>query len=116
MAVPELLQELITAHGPSGYEGAPAAAWRRAAEAFAEVENDLLGSSTARVGGTGDGLTVAVVGHIDEIGLIVTHVDDKGFLWFAGVGGWDPQILVGQRGTLAPPRRGAPPRVRGTAN
>jgi endoglucanase len=37
------------------------------------------------------------VGHIDEIGLIVTHIDDEGFLRFLGVGGWDPQILVGQR-------------------
>jgi endoglucanase len=40
---------------------------------------------------------LAVVGHIDEIGLVVTHVDEKGFLYFAAVGGWDPQILVGQR-------------------
>ena len=38
-----------------------------------------------------------VMGHIDEIGLIVTHIDDDGYLWFAEVGGWDPQILVGQR-------------------
>jgi putative aminopeptidase FrvX len=37
------------------------------------------------------------MGHIDEIGLIVTHIDDDGFLWFRGVGGWDAQILVGQR-------------------
>ena len=44
---------------------------------------------------------VAIVGHIDEIGLIVTHIDDEGFLWFTGVGGWDPQILVGQRVVLA---------------
>ena len=38
-----------------------------------------------------------MVGHIDEIGLVVTHVDEKGFLYFAPIGGWDPQILVGQR-------------------
>ena len=37
------------------------------------------------------------MGHIDEIGLIVTHVDDDGFLWFRAVGGWDAQVLVGQR-------------------
>jgi endoglucanase len=49
------------------------------------------------VQGTGDGPAVAVVGHIDEIGLIVTHIDDKGYLSFIGVGGWDPVILVGQR-------------------
>jgi endoglucanase len=64
------------------------------------------------VAGTASGLTVAVVGHVDEIGLIVTHIDDKGFLWFTGVGGWDPQILVGQRVTLAT-RDGAVPGVIG---
>jgi len=36
-------------------------------------------------------------GHIDEIGLMVTHVDEQGLLHFTGVGGWDPQVLVGQR-------------------
>ncbi len=40
---------------------------------------------------------LAVVGHIDEIGLVITHVDEKGFLYFNPIGGWDPQILVGQR-------------------
>jgi endoglucanase len=44
---------------------------------------------------------LVVMGHIDEIGLVVTHIDDDGFLWFRGVGGWDPQILVGQRVVLA---------------
>ncbi len=40
------------------------------------------------------------MGHIDEIGLIVTHIDDEGYLWFRAVGGWDAQILVGQRVVL----------------
>ena len=40
------------------------------------------------------------MGHIDEIGLIVTHIDDQGYLWFGSVGGWDAQILVGQRVVL----------------
>ena len=51
--------------------------------------------------GPADGPLLAVVGHIDEIGLIVHHIDDEGFLWFSGVGGWDPVILVGQRVELA---------------
>ena len=38
-----------------------------------------------------------MVGHIDEIGLVITHVDEKGFLYFAPIGGWDAQILIGQR-------------------
>ena len=46
---------------------------------------------------TGAKPLLAVVGHIDEIGLVITHVDEKGFLYFAPIGGWDPQILLGQR-------------------
>lgn len=38
-----------------------------------------------------------LAGHIDEIGLMVHHIDDQGFLYVREVGGWDPQVLVGQR-------------------
>ena len=101
MPVPETLRKLLTAPGPSGYEQAPAAVFRDAAAAFAEVEFDAVGSTIARVPGTGGGPSLAIVGHIDEIGLIVHHIDDDGFLWFTGVGGWDPVILVGQRVEIA---------------
>src|SRR5690349_12187134 len=101
MALPETLRKLLTAAGPSGYEQAPAAVFRDAASAFAEVSHDAVGSTVAKVPGTGDGRSVAIVGHIDEIGLIVHHIDDDGFLWFTGVGGWDPVILVGQRVEIA---------------
>jgi endoglucanase len=97
MPLPETLHKLVTAAGPSGYEQAPAAVFREAASAFAEVSYDSVGSTVARVAGTGGGKSVAVIGHIDEIGLIVHHIDDDGYLWFTGVGGWDPIILVGQR-------------------
>ena len=79
MAVPETLRKLLTAPGPSGYEQAPAAVFREAAAAFAEITYDTIGSTVARVKGTADGPFVAVVGHIDEIGLIVHHIDDDGF-------------------------------------
>jgi putative aminopeptidase FrvX len=101
MPLPDVLRRLLTAPGPSGYEQAAAAVFRDAASAFAEVTYDSVGSTVARVPGTGDGPSVAVVGHIDEIGLIVHHIDDDGFLWFTGVGGWDPVILVGQRVEIA---------------
>jgi putative aminopeptidase FrvX len=101
MGMPKTLHKLLTAAGPSGYEQAPAAVFREAAAAFAEVTNDTVGSTVARVPGTGEGRSVAIVGHIDEIGLIVHHIDDDGFLWFTGVGGWDPIILVGQRVEIA---------------
>lgn len=98
---PELLEALLRVPAPSGYEGPAAAVWRDAA-GFAEVSVDALGSTVARVPGSGaDAPTFAVVGHIDEIGLVVTHIDDDGFLWFGPIGGWDPQILVGQRVVVA---------------
>jgi putative aminopeptidase FrvX len=101
MPVPEVLRKLLTAPGPSGYEQAAAAVFRDAASAFADVTHDTVGSTVARVKGTADGPLLAVIGHIDEIGLIVHHIDDDGFLWFSGVGGWDPIILVGQRVNIA---------------
>jgi putative aminopeptidase FrvX len=91
---PRLLDKLLRTPGPSGYEAQAAAAWREAA-AFATVSADGIGSSVARIGDAAP--LLAVVGHIDEIGLVIRHIDEKGFLWFAAIGGWDPQILVGQR-------------------
>jgi endoglucanase len=93
---PELLDKLLRTPSPSGYEAPAAAVWREAAS-FGELESDRIGSSIVRVAGEGDGPVFAVVGHIDEIGLAITHVDEKGFAWFTPIGGWDPQILVGQR-------------------
>jgi endoglucanase len=98
MATPELLHGLITAAGPSGHESAPAKVWREACAAFSDdVRGDVVGSSMARVPGTAGGPTLAIIGHIDEIGVHVTHVDDDGYLRFGEVGGWDPIVLVGQR-------------------
>jgi endoglucanase len=92
--IPALLDKLLRIGAPSGHEAPAAAVWREEAS-FAAVSADGLGSSIARLG---EGAPLlAVVGHIDEIGLVVTHIDEKGFLWFAPIGGWDPQVLVGQR-------------------
>jgi putative aminopeptidase FrvX len=114
MPLDDTLRSLLVAHGPSGYETAPAEAWRTAARAFSDdVSTDVMGSVLARVPGKQpDGLTVAVIGHIDEIGLIVTHIDDKGYLYFIGVGGWDGQVLVGQRVAIST-REGVVPGVIG---
>jgi len=98
---PAALVQLLAARGPSGYEAAPAQVWRDAAAGFAEVSTDAIGTPLALVAPRkttkGKPRRLLVMGHIDEIGLIVTHIDDDGYLWFGEVGGWDPQILVGQR-------------------
>jgi endoglucanase len=98
LSTPALLQRLLTAPGPPGHEEAPAAIWREAAEEFAdEVTLDAMGTSVARVGGRSEQPLLTVVGHVDEIALIVSHISEKGFLHVVGSGGWDPQVLVGQR-------------------
>jgi putative aminopeptidase FrvX len=96
--IPPLLEALLTAAGPSGQETEAARVWRDGCSGFAsDVAADHLGSSRAVVPGTADGPSLAIVGHIDEIGVHVTHIDDDGFLRFGQVGGWDPMVLVGQR-------------------
>jgi endoglucanase len=98
MAIPEFLEALLTVTGPSGYETPAADIWRDSARTFAsEVTSDTVGSSVARVAADGDAPLVGLVGHIDEIGLVVKHISDEGVLRFGPLGGWDPQMLVGQR-------------------
>lgn len=98
MPASEFLIELLRATGPSGHEVAAAQVWRQACSQFAaEVSTDVVGSSVARVPGTAGGPRLAVIGHIDEIGLHVSHIDSDGYLRFGQVGGWDPMVLIGQR-------------------
>ena len=98
MPVPELLERLLNSPGPSGHESGAAQVWRAWCAEFAEeVGGDSVGSSFARVAGTASGPRLAIVGHIDEIGLHITHIESDGQLRFGQVGGWDPTVLVGQR-------------------
>jgi putative aminopeptidase FrvX len=94
------LKRLLDTPGPSSFEAAPARAWRQEADGFADsVEADVAGNSFAILD-TGAGPRLMLAGHIDEIGVMVTHVDDEGYLSFDGIGGWDPQVFVGQRVVL----------------
>lgn len=94
------LKRLLVTPGPSGDEVAVGRIWRREAETFADrVYADVRGSSYAVL--EGGAPRVLLAGHIDEIGVMVSSIDDDGFLWFSPIGGWDPQVLVGQRVRLA---------------
>jgi putative aminopeptidase FrvX len=91
------LKRLLDTPGPSGFEAAAARVWREEAARFADrVDADVSGNSIAVLneGGTP---RIMLAGHIDEIGVMLTHIDDEGFLYFEGIGGWDSQVLVGQR-------------------
>ena len=94
------LKNLLSTPGPSGDEAAAGRVWREEAATFADrTWADVRGSSFAVL--EGGAPRVLLAGHIDEIGVMVSHIDDDGFLWFATVGGWDAQVLVGQRIRLA---------------
>ncbi len=97
----DFLKKLLATPGPSGFEQAPARVWREEAGGFADlVDWDVLGNSYAWLGEP-SGPSVVIEGHIDEIGFLITYVDDEGFIWFDKIGGWDDQVVVGQRVVIA---------------
>ncbi|MDX1566346.1 MAG: hypothetical protein R3223_01015, partial [Longimicrobiales bacterium] len=96
----EFLERLLDAPGPSGFEARAARVWRTEAEGIADaVDTDVTGNTMAVLNPDGRP-RVMLAGHIDEIGLQVTHIDENGFLFIDEIGGWDPQVLVGQRVTI----------------
>lgn len=91
------LTSLLDAPGPSAYETLPARAWRTEAETIADrVHVDVTGNCFATLNPAATP-RVLLAGHIDEIGVMVTHIDENGFLGFDPIGGWDHQVFVGQR-------------------
>ena len=93
----DFLTQLLDSPGPSGFETLPARLWREEAQRFAaEVRTDVAGNSIAVVSPDGSP-TIMLAGHIDEIGIIVQYIDDDGYVFISPIGGWDPQVLVGQR-------------------
>jgi endoglucanase len=97
----DFLKRLLDSPGPSGFETAPARIWRAETERFAdEVTADVSGNTIAAVNPHGEP-RIMFAGHIDEIGLMIVHVDDDGYLYFSPIGGWDAQVLVGQRVVIA---------------
>ena len=92
------LAELVEAPSPSGFEQPAAEVFRSyVSEWTDEVETDVLGNVHAILRGTGDGPSVMLAGHMDEIGFMVTHITDEGFLAFGPIGGVDAHLLPGTR-------------------
>lgn len=95
----ELIQKLVETVGPSGYEDAVRDLIRsEIAGLVDEVKVDALGNLIARKGSkTSGGLRVMLSAHMDEIGVIVTHVDENGFVRFTTIGGVRPHTCIGGR-------------------
>ncbi len=93
------LKELVEAPSPSGFEQPAQRIIRRRLEPVAdELRTDVMGNVIARIIGPGEDLPkVMLAGHCDEIGFMVKHIDDNGFLFFAPIGGVDAHLVPGQR-------------------
>lgn len=93
----QFLADLLHAPSPSGYERPVQDVVRKFAAQFsAAVRTDSHGNVIVAVNPEGSP-RIMLAGHCDQIGLIVKNIDDRGFLWVHAIGGWDPQVLIGQR-------------------
>lgn len=95
----EFLRTLCLAPGPTGFEAPVQEVLRRRLAGVAEPHGDPLGNLWAEAGAP-DGPHVVVVGHADQIGLLVTYVDEQGFVYFARIGGVDRGLLPGRDFTI----------------
>ncbi|MDR2586685.1 MAG: M42 family metallopeptidase [Coriobacteriales bacterium] len=94
----DFLKALTEAPSPSGYEVPAADLFRaRLAGVADSVETNVLGSVHATLKGKGNGPSVMIAGHLDEVGLMVKYIDDEGFISFDAIGGVDAAILPGMR-------------------
>ncbi|MFO7537634.1 MAG: M42 family metallopeptidase [Chloroflexota bacterium] len=97
----ELIKRLVEADGPSGFEDDVRQLIHPEVEAFAdEVTVDALGNLIVTKKGSADSdqrLKVMIAAHMDEIGLMVTHITEKGFLRFTNIGGVRRHTLLGSR-------------------
>ncbi len=93
----EFLIKLLNEPSPSGHEETVQKIWKEETSKFCKsIEKDTHGNLIASLN-PGFDKSIMIVGHSDEIGLIVTYINDNGFLYFQPVGGIDPSILSSQR-------------------
>lgn len=91
------LRELLNVPGPSGYEQRVQDVWRKYVGGFcSDIRTDVHNNVVATLKGSED-FSVMVVGHADEIGMVVINIDDSGYIYFNRIGGVDPSILPSQR-------------------
>jgi endoglucanase len=93
-----VLKELFEAFGPAGFEREAAQKVKRYMEQYAdEILTDKLGSVIFVKKGSSERPRVLLAGHIDEVGFVVSGIDDLGYVAFNPLGGWFDQVLLSQR-------------------
>ena len=103
----DLIKKLVEVFGPSGFEDQVRELIRAEIAPYAdEIRVDAMGNLIALKRGDGTGKRVMVSGHMDEIGVMVTHITEQGFLRFTNIGGVFPPHLAGGRVQFADGRQG----------
>lgn len=96
-----MLKDLTDAKGIPGNERDVKKVMQTYIESYAdEVSSDRLGSLIAKKEGNANGPKIMLAGHLDEVGFMVTKIDDKGYIRFQTVGGWWSQVMLAQRVTI----------------
>jgi len=96
-----MLKDLTDAKGIPGNEREVREVMKKYIAPYAdEITSDGLGSLIAKKVGKEGGPKIMVAGHLDEVGFMITQIDDKGFLRFQTVGGWWGQVMLAQRVTI----------------
>lgn len=96
----QLLEELVNASGVSGFEGPVRDLIKRHLESITNIEIDNLGSIIVQKEGSDEKPRVMIAGHMDEVGLMVSHIGKDGFIKFQPLGGWWDQVMLAQRVTV----------------
>ncbi len=93
----QFLERLLRTSTPSGFESEGQAIWKERLNGVAdELRVDVHGNVIASLNAEAP-VRVMLAGHCDEIGLMVTHINENGFLHFASIGGVDPNVLIGSQ-------------------
>ena len=92
----DFLKSILSSPSPSGYEQPVQKLWREYTQKFADVRTDAHGNTIGVINPDGSP-RIMLAGHCDEIGFMVRYIDDKGFLYFSSIGGFDQSIIPGRR-------------------
>lgn len=95
----DFLKSILASPSPSGFEQPVQKLWREYVQPFAKVHTDLHGN-TIGVVNPEKTPRIMFAGHCDEIGFMIRYIDEKGFLYFGPIGGFDETIIPGRRVTI----------------
>ena len=95
----DFLKNILANPSPSGFEQPVQKLWHNYTKPFAQVRTDTHGNTIGIVNPKGSP-RIMFAGHCDEIGFMIKYIDEKGFLYFGSIGGFDETIIPGRRVTI----------------